>query len=1298
MPDPEAPPPELLHEFFWRAAQRWPQELAIDAPPGRDRPRQQLRYAELAEWVGGLAGEVSERATAKAAVAILIERGDPALYAAQLAVLTAGCAYVGLEPGVPDPHLGSLLDAAAVGLLLADAAGAARLRALRPQLQVLEVGRMAPGRASRFGEWPKPLRAPIAAAEIAPPQLAYLVFTSGTTGHPKAVAIEHRSVANLVAGDLAEFGLGPGDRVAQGSSPAYDSSVEEIWLALASGATLVPLDADTVRLGPDLPAWLRRERITVLCPPPTLLRAMGCREPWRELPELRLLYAGGEALPQDLAELWSRGRRFVNGYGPTECTVTVLRAEVTPGAPVAIGRPVPGATAHVLDAELQPVPDGATGELCLGGVVLARGYCDAPELTAAKFVVHPQFGRLYRSGDAVHRGPDGQLYYDGRLDAQVKIRGHRVELGEIENRIAALPGVRAAACAVREERLCAFVVSERPSAPPAFATLAASLQATAPAHCVPERWQWLAALPTTVGGKLDRRALPAMPADDPPPPVAQRDADPVLALVTAAFAEELGRPVQADDDFFALGGNSLRAAGAVSRLRGAPATAGLTVRDLYEQPTAAGLAARCRGAAAPVRRKARQPPAGAARPVLVGALQALWLCGELAVAAIAVWCLPWETWLVAEPVHLAWLAAAPLIWFASRLVAAVPAVLVVRAAKALLIGRYRAGAIPVHSFAYLRHWCLLRLCRWIPWHLLQGTAWEGFALRQLGARIGPGVHLQPGVDLRHGGWDLLELGAGTVVGRDAALGISELRDGQVHFATVRTGVGAVLEVRSGLQGGSVLGDRSLLRPLATVARGVTVPAGEWWAGVPARRIGIAPGHGAPARPQPRSSGRTARVLLLRGGAALASGLCAGVLALPVVLGWGPAGWLGLLALLLWVPCQLLGVALMLRWCCCVPVGVHPIGSFWHVLAEQRSEWLERAGHWLSGSIFWPAWLRLAGARIGRRAEISTITGTLPEQLQIGDDCFLADGIYLGGPVLGPGTVTVAPVVLGDRTFLGNHVVVPAGTALPGDLLLGVATVADPARMHAGTAWFGEPPFPLPQREVRQVDRRLTFEPGWLQRANRAYWESLRLTLPLGWAGLAWGWWVLAGAPVGALTDWLLCAVPASLGTALAAAASVWAAKWLLLGRVRPGEHGLWSCWCSRWDFLYVLWGVVGRPVLEPLCGTPWLPFYLRAMGMRIGRGVVLGPGFAQVVDPDMLAFGDGATVSTMFQAHTFEDRVLKIAPVRIGAGATLGQGSVVLYGAVVGAGAEIAPHSVVMKNEILPDGGAYAGAPVRPVA
>jgi non-ribosomal peptide synthetase-like protein len=361
---------------------------------------------------------------------------------------------------------------------------------------------------------------------------------------------------------------------------------------------------------------------------------------------------------------------------------------------------------------------------------------------------------------------------------------------------------------------------------------------------------------------------------------------------------------------------------------------------------------------------------------------------------------------------------------------------------------------------------------------------------------------------------------------------------------------------------------------------------------------------------------------------------------------------------------------------------------------------QNASDWLSGTLFWPMWLRLAGMKIGRDCEISTIIDAVPELIEIGPESFLADGISLGGPRVHRGTVTLARTTLGPKTFIGNHAVISAGQRLPEDILVGVSTAVDEESVQAGTSWFGHPAFELPRREVVEVDRSLTHNPSFIRYVNRIFWEALRSALPVFPFLVFPLWFDLLSQADAAFSRpvFLFTILPvASLAIGASFCVLVLVLKWVLLGRVRPGTHPLWSCWCSRWDFLYVAWAVYASRVLAALEGTLLLSWYLRAMGMRIGHRVVLGRGFTQVVDPDMLEFEDGATVSCQFQAHTFEDRVLKIGYVRISNRATVGTGAVLLYGADIGARTHVAPHSVVMKREALLADRSYAGCPTRPV-
>jgi amino acid adenylation domain-containing protein len=504
----------LLQHFFESAATRWPEQIAVDVPPGVGRPERRLvTYRELEHQSNALAYLLRTFVTGECVVAILLPRSSERLYSSQLAVLKAGAAYTCIDPVFPDEQLRDILEDSEAVALLTDNDGLARAeRSGFARERVFDVSAIIDQAGSAVSRQPTP-------SWLSPSTLAYIIYTSGTTGRPKGVMIEHAGICNLVSVDLDDFHLSPDDRVSQNSSPAYDSSVEEIWFAFAAGATLVVMDDDTTRLGPDLVPWLRRERVSVFCPPPTLLRTTGCEHPETKLPDLSFVYVGGEALPSDVAERWARGRRLENGYGPTECTVTALHGRIREGEPITIGCPIRGLQAWVLSEALEQVQDGQRGELCLGGIGLARGYRNRPELNAERFPVHPRLGRIYRTGDLVHRDPDGRFFYDGRIDSQVKLRGYRVELEAIEARLAECVGVREAACRVQQngsqQMLVAFVVPEDGHSPQFFDELKLSLRETLPAYMVPSRFAILPELPTTVGGKLSRNALPWLEAQAP---------------------------------------------------------------------------------------------------------------------------------------------------------------------------------------------------------------------------------------------------------------------------------------------------------------------------------------------------------------------------------------------------------------------------------------------------------------------------------------------------------------------------------------------------------------------------------------------------------------------------------------------------------------------------------------------------------------------------------------------------------------------------------------------------------------
>ncbi|MFE9746689.1 amino acid adenylation domain-containing protein [Saccharothrix saharensis] len=504
-------------------------------------------YRELDERANRLAHLLlAKGARRERVVAVAMPRSVDNVVA-RLAVLKTGAAYLPIDPEYPADR---------IAFMVADA---------EPLLVLDRVPDVAdrPGTAPDVG--------------IHPEDPAYVIYTSGSTGRPKGVVVPHRGLPAFSAAEIDHFEVRPGDRVLQFSSPSFDASVLELCMALPAGAALVVPPPGPL-LGDQLADVIRTFGVTHALIPPVALATM----PDVALPTFRTLVVGGDACPPDLVARWAPGRRMVNAYGPTESTVVTSWSEpLEPGGTPPIGRPIPGTEVRVLDGDLRPV---AEGELYVTGVGLARGYLGRPGLTAQRFVADP-FGspgsRMYRTGDVVRTRADGQLEFVGRADHQVKIRGFRVEPGEIESVLREQPGVEHAVVVARGEpkRLVAYVVGETGG-------LRERLAGRLPDYLVPSAFVALEAFPLTPNGKLDRDALPEPVIGDVVPEDHVEPRTPAEQRVAGVWSEVLGVPrVGAHDDFFALGGDSILAVRALSRLGGLP------VRAMFDHRTVATLAA-----------------------------------------------------------------------------------------------------------------------------------------------------------------------------------------------------------------------------------------------------------------------------------------------------------------------------------------------------------------------------------------------------------------------------------------------------------------------------------------------------------------------------------------------------------------------------------------------------------------------------------------------------------------------------------------------------------------------------------
>ncbi|WP_328491695.1 non-ribosomal peptide synthase/polyketide synthase [Streptomyces sp. NBC_00414] len=595
-------PADTLVDLFEAQAARTPDATAVTC--GSDH----LDYATLDAAAGRLAHRLAAAgAGPERFVALALPRSAD-LVVAILAVLKTGAAYLPIDPNLPAERVTHLLDDATPVILVTTTEAAERTRGTAVPLLVLDAPDVLSDLARRPATGPDHPRRPL------PQSPAYAIYTSGSTGRPKGVVVPHSNVVRLFTRTRHWFGFDGTDVWTLFHSYAFDFSVWELWGALLHGGRLVVVPDDTARSPEDFLRLLAEERVTVLNQTPSAFHQLARAD--AEHPELgaqlalRTVVFGGEALDVDrLADWYTRhpdtAPRLVNMYGITETTVHVTyepldRTTSRTGAASPIGTGIPDLRVHVLDDDLAPVPPGAVGEMYVAGEGLARGYLRRPGLTATRFLADPfavPGERMYRTGDRARRRADGTLEYLGRADQQVKIRGYRIEPGEIEAAVHTHPGVGAAAVGVYEDgsgtrRLVAHVVGRGGAEPPPAADLRSHLERLLPAHMVPAAYVPLTALPLTVNGKLDRRALPA-PGPDGFATDTERVAPrtPAERAVAAAWADVLDTDeVGADDDFFALGGDSILAVRVVSRLRAAFGEE-VSPRLLFTHPTLSALAA-----------------------------------------------------------------------------------------------------------------------------------------------------------------------------------------------------------------------------------------------------------------------------------------------------------------------------------------------------------------------------------------------------------------------------------------------------------------------------------------------------------------------------------------------------------------------------------------------------------------------------------------------------------------------------------------------------------------------------------
>lgn len=953
------------------------------------------------------------------------------------------------------------------------------------------------------------------------------------------------------------------------------------------------------------------------------------------------------------------------------------------------------------------------------------------DLTADRFITDPsgQDGaRIYRTGDLGRFLPSGEIEYLGRADSEVKVRGHRVDLQEIESLLQEDEHVSAAVVTLLPGEaggeLAGYLLLSQGAPPVGDLTrrLHAALRRRLPPYMVPAYLEILEDVPMLPSGKADRSRLP-----EPESPRLMGDdvayAAPVtpteirLAEVWEGVLRLPPGTLSVDANLFEdVGGHSLVAATIVSRLRAVASGVDLSILDIYSNPTVRtlsehiDLAALERAATAdddaPVVEAARPAPPGRWRVATFALAQVGWIYGLLFAFVLPL------------GVVYGLNRGEPSVEMIRQLVLSFPV--------SYLIGRWimplvgvrlltrglTEGEHPLWGRVHLRVWAAQKALTLSPLARLAGSPWTAGYLRLAGASVGEACHIGTAhIPLPR----FVRLADNVTIGYSAHLEAFEIVDGRLCIGTIDIGRDAVVRASAVVQGPSVIGAGSILAEQSLLRPGQRIPDGRAWSGSPAAPQQTA---GDPVIDVMAECPLAPREWPRRLLPTFALGLL--ILEMFPLVALAPV-----VALVWWALLEANeGVALaitaasgpifVISACAFIlvarrfaliatPVGIHHLRSqlglekwFGDKLLEVSLELTNS----MYATLFTPHWLRLLGAKVGRGTEVSTIANIDPDLLTLEDESFVADMASIGSATYCNGHVAFRQTEVGSRAFVGNASFVPSGTHLGDGSLIGVQSVPPVSGVGPGTSWLGSPPIYLPRREMYdEFTEAQTFRPTRRQVVTRYLIEFLRSVLPasilaLSTYGTLFVLHLLAQrAPVWAV----VVATPAiALAASLLVVILVAILKWLVVGRYRPRVEPLWSGFVRRTEFVTGIYEGAAVPVLlATVSGTPLLGPLLRLFGARVGKRTLIDTTY--LTEFDLVHIGDDVAIGTAasLQTHLFEDRVMKMGTIDLEPGSSVGARAVVLYGSRMGETAALAPLSLVMKGESLPPGTSWAGIPAQ---
>ncbi len=1292
---------ESLSDIFKNTVKTYPNKLAVVFN------EKKITYKELDQWSDEIASSlIKDGINIGDCIGLWYHRSIE-LHVAVLAITKAGATYIPIDVDMPIDRVENIYNDISFKAIFTE-------KQITLNCKIYKV--------TEF----KNKENPILPQKPKPSNFAYILYTSGSTGKPKGIPITHRQICHLIRSEQSIINISKDDKVYQGFSISFDMWCEETWISYFVGATLYVADSETSKAIDELSFFLKEKGISVLHAVPSLLGIMGT-----DIPTLRLVNAGGEACSKQVVSKWATSEReFYNSYGPTETTVTSSMVKLKPNDEISIGLPLPNYHYAIVDENLNILPIGHFGELVITGVGVGNGYINLPELTTEKFVKNKNLQTdfpgetIYRSGDAALMKEDNTIEFHGRIDDQIKLRGYRIELGEIENQISIIEDVLTAAVTIKkdsfnQDQLVGYIII-KDNVELNETYIQKRLLNVLPSYMIPQLILVLDEMPRLPSGKVNRKLLPTpesfqIKQDDLNDFSIDEDKgveEKVILILRKIFPDKI---VSVTSDFFTdLNGHSMLAATFVSMLRKGGGMKNISLKDVYMNRPILKLIDEW-----DKKQIDKKPTKNIfietnwLRHALCGIAQTISLIFVYGLFASQIY-LPYLGYYYIQTEfgsHInAILTALSLFCFIPLLLSLLSILI-----KWVVIGKYKEGVYPLWGTYFFRWWFVEKIERLVQINFLNGTPIYGSYLRLRGVKIGNDSQISA---FNITAEDLVEIGDDVSISSNVNFSNVEIKNGTITFSKIIIGNHAYIGSACVIEGNTVIEDWGELKDLSCLNEGKTIKSNEIWEGSPAELIKT---KSISELQLPLETKKIKKLvyyiifslLLFIFPFALLTPL------LPVLIliteldnnandyDFSYFIYMPLLSLIYIVLFSIQTIILTRLLQQNIKSGKYPIYSFTFLrkwLSDQLISLSLLVLHQIFATVYISTLFRLLGAKIGKYTEISTANNVSHTFLEIGSNSFIADNVTLGETDVRGQQLIIENTLIGSNSFVGNSALISQGYVLNDDMLIGVLSLPpneEQTKIHKSKDWFGSPSIPLPRRQGSgDYDQSLTFRPTKLIWAARAIVELIRCILPetillccstlfiafIHDILIDYSWWeFIIYFPFYFL---FFIGLPTLVFTLLL--------KWIFIGKYKPKHMPMWSkgVWFS--EAITSIYESLAVPFfLEFTRGTPWLPFFMRLFGSKIGKKVYMDT--TDITEFDMVELGDCVSLNEASgpQTHLFEDRVMKIGKIKIGSYSSVGTASIILYDTEIGENVNIGSLSLLMKGETLEKNTNWSGCPVK---